>query len=208
MATQAETLMQAGKDAFRAGEHDRALDLFDQALQADPRCCEAYIARAAVHQSRGQADKIIEECERAIAVQSDHALAYSTRAVAYQMLGQHARSLQDLTRAIELQPENFLQYAARAKTYIKMEAFEKAADDFQKAAQVELEVSKRLGKPPQEAVPLMLARVEMLRRAGKENEAQEVEREARELEKTLSGKPGSGCGKAAAVILLLLWWVF
>lgn len=208
MNQQAEAHRQAGMEAFRAGDVDRALELFDQALKADPSYCEAYIARAAVHQKRGQADKMIEECERAIAVQPDHALAYSTRAVAYQMLGQHARSLQDLTRAIELEPRNFLQYAARAKTYIKMEAFDKAADDFQKAAQVELEVSKERGHPPREAVALMLARVEMLRRAGKENEAQEVEREARELEKAMSGKAGSGCGKAAAIILLFLWLAF
>ncbi|GMU56986.1 MAG: hypothetical protein AMXMBFR33_61320 [Candidatus Xenobia bacterium] len=206
MASQAETLMKSGREAYAADQHDRALELFEQALKADPGYCDAYIGLASVFQVRGEADKMIAECERGIAVQPDYAPFYSTRAIGYGLLGQHARSLQDFTRAIELDPLNAFFFVNRAKTYIRMELFDQAANDFGQAARAELEFCKKVGQIPRESANYMRARAEMLRKAGKEEEARQADLEAQEVEKTLAAAGKSGCGKAASVILLLLWW--
>ncbi|MCE7870612.1 hypothetical protein DYH09_09570 [bacterium CPR1] len=208
MASQAQHLMLQGSEAFQAGQHDEALRLFDQALQADPGYADPFIGRASVFQAIGQADKMLEECERGIAIKPDYGPLYSTRAVAHGILGQNARSLQDFTRAIELDPKNTFYYINRAKTYIRIEVFEQAAEDFGRAAQVEIENALRSRRLPTEAVSYLRARAEMLRKAGKSSQAEQVEKEAADLEKRLASSAKGGCGKAAAVITLMpLWWL-
>ncbi len=208
MASQAQQLMLQGSQAFQSGQHEEALRLFDQALQADPGYSDPYIGRASVFQATGQADKMLEECERGIAIKSDYGPLYSTRAVAYGMLGQNARALQDFTRAIELDPKNTFYYINRAKTYIRMEVFEQAAEDFGRAAQVEIENALLSRRLPTEAVNYLRARAEMFRKAGMSSQAEQVEKEAADMEKRLASSARGGCGKAAAVIaLMFLWWV-
>ncbi|MCE7870613.1 hypothetical protein DYH09_09575 [bacterium CPR1] len=187
---------------------DKAMAIIDQAIAQDPGNDEPHLMLAAVYQANRDWEKMLQACDRAIALKPDFGASYTIRAIAYNNLDQPARALQDSTRALDLDPLNHLLVINRAKIYVRMEAFEQAAADFRKASQVDLEASKKLGRPPSDAVSCLLAAAEMLDKAGKQAEADQARREAKELEQTLAAPGKSGCGKAAAVILLMvLWWV-
>ncbi len=207
MAGPSRELRQKVQQAIAAGETERAMAIIDQAIAEDPGNDEPYLLQAAVHQAAKDWDKMLQACDRAIALKPDFGSSYTIRAIAYNNLGQHARALQDSTRALELDPMNPHLVINRAKIYVRMEAFEQAAADFRQASQVDLEFAKKVGRAPVEAVPCLLAAAEMLSKAGKEAEAEQARREAMELDQSLGARGKSGCGKAAAVIaLMILWW--
>jgi len=77
-----EPLLTQALDAYRHGEYDQAITLYDQVIQREPDCALAYHNRASVWSLKGDTDKAIADYKKAIGLDPQYAgalykLAYS-----------------------------------------------------------------------------------------------------------------------------------
>jgi tetratricopeptide (TPR) repeat protein len=79
-----------------------AIDLFDQAIAADPTLAIGYYNLGTAHRARGYLDDAIAAYQQAISLRPNYAEAHQNLAVALFKLGQVPESLQSFNRAIQL----------------------------------------------------------------------------------------------------------
>lgn len=84
------------------GELERAIDLFEQAIAAEPNLAIAHYNLGATHRARGYLDEAIAAYERAIALNPNYPEAHQNLGVARFKLGQLPESLRSFRRAIDI----------------------------------------------------------------------------------------------------------
>lgn len=84
------------------GDFEAAVDLFQQAIAADPTLAVAHYNLGTAHRARGYLDEAIAAYRSAIALDPNYAAAYQNLAVALFKLGQLPEALQAFQRAIAL----------------------------------------------------------------------------------------------------------
>jgi tetratricopeptide (TPR) repeat protein len=89
---------------FSLGQHNRAIEDLDRAIELDPNYAHAFNHRGSVHQSIGQDERAIQDFDWAIKLDPKLASAFFHRGNAYAALGQHERAIQDFDQAIKLDP--------------------------------------------------------------------------------------------------------
>lgn len=91
-----------GKAAAHAGEYDRAVALFEQALALSPGSGPAFKRLANELLRAGQPQAVLELCERMVAQGVDHARAKAARTMALAMLGEaaEARAVADFAHSL------------------------------------------------------------------------------------------------------------
>jgi len=119
------------------GEHEKALESFNKAIELDPEFSIAYSNRGWAYLELGHYDRAIVDCTKAIELDSKLALAYSNRGLAYIRLGQFEQAISDCTKAIELDPGLALAYSNRGQAYINIGKYEEAIADLDKAVELD-----------------------------------------------------------------------
>ncbi|PKU86080.1 uncharacterized protein LOC110105734 [Dendrobium catenatum] len=106
-------LKTAGNEAFQAGKHLEAVELYTAALalntESRPFTAICFCNRAAAYQALGQIADAIADCSLAIALDSSYKRAISRRATLHEMIrdyGQAATDLQKLTSLLEMRSED------------------------------------------------------------------------------------------------------
>ncbi len=84
------------------GELEGAIDLFQQAIAAEPNLAIAHYNLGATHRARGYLDEAIAAYERAIALDSNYPEAHQNLGVARFKLGQLPEALRSFRRAIDI----------------------------------------------------------------------------------------------------------
>jgi tetratricopeptide (TPR) repeat protein len=122
MRDAATTLNNRGVAYDKAGEYDREIDNYDEAIRMNPDYVTAFCNRGKAYIEKGQYDHAIADFDEAIRLNPNFALAFNNRGVVYQAKGKKEKS-----RA------GFMQ-----KTFGTpgQEYFEKAKVDFAKARQL------------------------------------------------------------------------
>ncbi|MCS6958722.1 MAG: tetratricopeptide repeat protein [Pseudanabaenaceae cyanobacterium SKYGB_i_bin29] len=72
----AEELLRAGKEAYRAGELDRARALFEQTIVHNPQCGKAYFNLGVIHKKSNRWDEALRCYQRALELGEDPATIY------------------------------------------------------------------------------------------------------------------------------------
>ena len=119
------------------GEYQKALVVFDKAIELDPSFALAYNNRGWAHIELGQYELGIIDCTKAIEFDPSLALAYSNRGLAHVRLGQYEEAIADCNKAIELDPGLALAYSNRGLAYIELGQYEEAIADFDKAIELD-----------------------------------------------------------------------
>lgn len=91
-----------GHSLLRLGEHRRALETAEKALEADPECADALRIRAEVHLELGDLDASLTDCDEAVRRSAQYANAYLLRARVLRAVGRLELANEDERRAQEL----------------------------------------------------------------------------------------------------------
>jgi Flp pilus assembly protein TadD len=109
-----ELLYTTALDAARGQHFERAVELYDAALQLNPAHAEALYKRGNALRSLGRMDAAIVSYRLAIDRKPDHAHAYCNLGVAQQALGMTSDALLSYDRAIALDPADPISHYNRA----------------------------------------------------------------------------------------------
>jgi tetratricopeptide (TPR) repeat protein len=102
------------------GQHDRALQDYEQAIRLNPSNANAYNNRGVIYRIKGEYGHAIADYDEAIWLKNgDFPAAYYNRALAYADKGEYEQSLRDFDVVLRFNPRNALALYARGLTLLK-----------------------------------------------------------------------------------------
>jgi tetratricopeptide (TPR) repeat protein len=125
-----------GEELRRAGQLEKALTSYRQALQIDPSQFWSLHQMALTHLLGGQAEAAVAGYTACIARRPDERICYLTRGIAYASLSQIEPALADLNKARDLDPNLYAVYLNRGAVYVAKKDLEAAIADFKHAAEL------------------------------------------------------------------------
>ena len=96
----------AGNKELSQGNYDKAIDLYTQAINADPTQATFYCNRAAALTKKNQFKEAIPDCEKAIQLDPKYAGAYSRLGFAYWSLNNIPEARKAYQRGLQACPDN------------------------------------------------------------------------------------------------------
>ena len=110
----AEQSKSRGSAYLEIGDHERAIEAFDEAIRLDPRDGEAYYLRGSAYSYLGRFKRAMEDGSAAILLDSSDAASHNERGAGHLNEGRYRRALEEYEEAIRLDPELASAYAGRA----------------------------------------------------------------------------------------------
>jgi tetratricopeptide (TPR) repeat protein len=106
-----ETIIAEAEALANEGKYALALQVYSQAIMADPQNSALYISAARLHIYRGEYEEAIENASNALLLNQSSSMGEALKGFASGMLGQYLEAEGSLDRAIELDPSNSSAYA-------------------------------------------------------------------------------------------------
>ena len=100
------------------GQHEKAFEKLNKAIELKPDYTEAYTNRGVIYGQKGDHDRAIKDFNKAIDLKPDDMAAYHNRGVAYGSKREFDRAIEDFNKAIDLDPNNAEAYRNRGAAYI------------------------------------------------------------------------------------------
>ncbi len=132
------------RDAFdqaerlrRAGDHERALYLYSEAIEYEKQWAAAYAGRGSTRLELGEYAEAVEDFDRAIAHGPDNPELFVQRGDAHLRMANYDQAERDYARAIDLAPESIAALLGRARCRRRQGRLAEAAEDFSRALQGE-----------------------------------------------------------------------
>ena len=119
------------------GQHDDAIQDYDQAIKLDPSDAIVYNNRGFAYSNKGQLDRAIEDYDQAIGLDPSDATVYNNRGFAYSIKGQLDRAIQDYDQAIKLDPSDAIVYYNRGIAYSAKGQLDRAIQDYDQAIKLD-----------------------------------------------------------------------
>ena len=98
----AETAFNRGRDYSEQGDHENAIEAYDEAIRLNPQSAKAYNNRGIAYGELSQYERAIEDFDEAIRLNPQEPGAYFNRGIAYRLLGQQELADRDFAKAKEL----------------------------------------------------------------------------------------------------------
>ncbi len=125
----ADYYLDQGATFLSAGETDKAIDAFTQAIELDPELVGAYQKRAAVYIAQNEYDQALADINQAIDLDPDQAELYHDRGLISWMQADFESALTDLDQAVDLDETYDQAYNLRALVHTMQGDYEQALDD-------------------------------------------------------------------------------
>ena len=127
----------AAVDAQKAGDLDRAIELYSQAIEEGDlkkkNLAFVYNNRGAAQRGKGLHDLAIEDYSIAVSLRPDYGRSYYNRAITYASAGSYELAIKDYDTAIGLKPDNASAFNNRALAQEKLDRHDLAIDDLSQA---------------------------------------------------------------------------
>ena len=127
----------AAVDAQKAGDLDRAIELYSQAIEEGDlkkkNLAFVYNNRGAAQRGKGLHDLAIEDYSIAVSLRPDYGRSYYNRAITYASAGSYELAIKDYDTAIGLKPDNASAFNNRALAHEKLDRHDFAIDDLSQA---------------------------------------------------------------------------
>jgi tetratricopeptide (TPR) repeat protein len=117
------------------GQFRWAMAFFNNAIEKEPECADAYFGRGLVYHELEQYQEAIADFDKAIEIDPAHPYAHFQRGFVYHQLEQYEQAVADFTRAIEIRPDEWT-YVLRAAAYNYLGQAELAQADYDRAAEL------------------------------------------------------------------------
>ncbi|HTU20598.1 MAG TPA: tetratricopeptide repeat protein [Gemmataceae bacterium] len=132
-AEQAASQAQLGERYRAAGQKEKALVCYREALDADPDCTQAYLGRASVFIEQGRLNEALLDCNAALRREPQRAILYVLRGLVYVRLGNLKRALVEAEDAIRCDPRLPSAYMLRGNVHFKKGTLGEALADMKTA---------------------------------------------------------------------------
>lgn len=110
----ATILQEDGSDAFRAGDHRKAVELYTEALEEDPSNHAVYSNRSAAHRNLGKFEDALRDANKCIAIDAKFANGYISKGQALEGMGQWHEATKAYRVGLNFHPVNkTLMFAVR-----------------------------------------------------------------------------------------------
>lgn len=130
---EADRLHRAGLSHYHAGEYEKAIEAYEQAIQLSPRSVETYYNLGMAYGSLGRYRDAVEVYNRALRIEPEYAPAHYNLGHAYSNLKQFEKAIRAFQHAIQYDPDNLEAYLALGKAYSDSGKREKAIDTLEQA---------------------------------------------------------------------------
>lgn len=119
------------------GEHERALEDYDEAIRLDPEVADAYYNRGNARHDVGDLEGAIADYTQAIRLYPGYTEAYYNRGIARQDLGDQRGALEDYDETIRLDPDYTQAYYSRGNAKSALGDPAGAIDDYNQAIRLD-----------------------------------------------------------------------
>ena len=89
---------------MKKGEFDRAIEDYDQSIEADPNYARAFNNRGVAYQKKGEHGRALEDLNKSIKLDPRSPGVFANRAEYYRKNGEYDRALRDYDEALRIQP--------------------------------------------------------------------------------------------------------
>lgn len=126
-----------GMDFVRAGELERAIDAFTEAVQVDPAYAKAYNNRGGAYAAMGKYEQALADCEQVLFLAPDYAKGYNNRAYIKAKLGSFDDAITDVETAMAIGPVEGMFYDTRGYAYAGKGLYDRALQDLNQALAID-----------------------------------------------------------------------
>ena len=110
---QIENLIENGNDSFEKGDIDKALAIFSEVTQLDPKNSMAYNWKGIIYDKKREYEKAIEEFTKAITFDPSNTTSYFRRGLLLRLKKKTDQALADFTQIVKLEPNDATGYIFR-----------------------------------------------------------------------------------------------
>ena len=115
------------------GQHERAIQDYDQAIKQQPTMPWPYNNRGNAYRRLGQLDRALQDYDQAIKLKPDYHFPFANRGIIYNSKGQLDRTIQEYSQAIKLKPDYAEAFVGRGFAYNRLGQHDRALQDFDQA---------------------------------------------------------------------------
>lgn len=133
----AHVQLNLGKRYEKAGDLQKALQLYSRAIELNPQFASALVNRGAVYDQRGTPEKALVDYNRALSLDPESVTAYSCRGTMWDSRGDYEKAIADYNRAVELRPKMAVMYVNRGSTYLRKGDRARAINDLSVAVELD-----------------------------------------------------------------------
>ena len=134
---EAERQRKEGEAAGKAGDPDRAIANFNEAIQLNPNDAAAYYVRGFAYSRKGDYDRAMADYNEVIRLNPMHAAAFNSRGFIYDKKGDYDRALADYNEAIRINPMFAIAISNRGIEYGRKGDYDRAVSDFNEAIRLD-----------------------------------------------------------------------
>ncbi len=120
-----------------AGDNDRAIADYTEALRLDASYALAYNSRGIAYGAKGDHDRAIADQSEALRLDPDYSFAYNSRGIAYAAKGDNDRAIGDYTQAIRVNPQFAIAYNNRGIAHANKNDNDRALSDYSEAIRLD-----------------------------------------------------------------------
>ena len=124
----AGTEFNMARQAFLAGDLDRAMNKVEQSLSISPNVARSHVLRGRILMERGQMGPALEAFNMAIAVDTESFDAYYYRGLVFERLERREQALDSFIKAAQIDPTNAQYFIAAAEVLIDERRLDEAAE--------------------------------------------------------------------------------
>lgn len=124
---------QFGKDGIEAAKNkqwDKAIDLFQKAVKADPKEANNHNNLGLAYKGAGKMEEAVKAFSGAIEAEPDNYAAYLNRGIVYTSMQKYKEATEDLNRAVKIKPESISAHRFRAFALLQNKEYAKAVEDY------------------------------------------------------------------------------
>jgi len=125
-----------GNSLAALGNHQAAIEHYDEAIRLIAEPAFVYKQRGASYQALGDHEAAVKDYSEAIRLNPEDANAFHDRGTAYQELGDHAAAIENYDEVIRLNPEFAGAFHSRGTSHEALGNLEAAESDFAVAAEL------------------------------------------------------------------------
>ena len=133
----ANALVLMGNVLERHGEAVKALELFQKAIELDPKRTSVYESIGWYYLHKGQYEEAIKHWRKALAINPDLPGMHNNIARALMGLGRQTAAIEELEKDIRISPRAGTSHFLLGQLYLKGKEYEKAREHYEKAIAIE-----------------------------------------------------------------------
>ena len=118
------------------GDHDKAIECYDKALEINPKYFAAWRSKGVAYSRKDDHDKAIEFYDKALEINPKDYRAWHNKGVAFANKGDHDKAIEFYDKALEINPKNSNTWHIKGVAFDNKGDYDKAIELYDKALEI------------------------------------------------------------------------